>query len=324
MGRLDIKCFSKYYTVRRMKLDDAQLIYDMTSKNLQYYEHCGRMNTLEDIYSDLKITPPGVNFKDKYYVGFFKKEELIAVMDLIDGFPNEETAYIGFFMMNIAYQGKGLGTRLITELLAYLKSIGILRVRLGYDKENPQSSHFWKKQEFCMLKEVPQDDGMIVVAERNLVKKMYMDVTKENSCSSVWIKDAEIIRAGTTIYAMSVKDKHEEYERFTREYDIRFIFSDAIPTVSFYTIPQVDIFATDSNGGYFGTIGAVTDMESEALICYIDKEMRCYFVAENGKEFLRKADAWKEKLQSCDKVRIYESYEEARKENDFIDVHRAE
>lgn len=320
LGRLEIEQFSKHYTVKRMKLEDAQLIYDMTSKNLQYYEYCGKMNTLEDIYNDLKITPLGVDAKDKYYVGFFREDELLAVMDLIDGFPDKRTAYIGFFMMNYKYQGKGLGTQLIAELLEYLKNMGFESVRLGYDKENPQSSHFWKKQKFCMVKEVSQDDGIIVVAERKLVKRVYMDVTKENSCSSVWMKDVEIIRAGTTVYAMSVKDKHEEYERFAREYDIRFIFADAIPTVSFYTIPQVDIFAIDSQNGYIGTVGAVTDMESEEPICYIDKEMRCYLVAENGKEFLQKADDWKEEIELYDAVKIYDSYEAAEKENEFINI----
>ena len=132
------------------------------------------MNTLEDIYHDLEITPTGVDAKDKYYVGFFQEDELIAVMDIIDGYPDEATAYIGFFMMNIKYQGKGLGTKLITELFNYLRNRGFERVRLGYDKDNPQSSHFWKKQKFCMIKEVPQDDGVIVVAEHRLNERKYL------------------------------------------------------------------------------------------------------------------------------------------------------
>ena len=168
IARLDIKYFSKDFTVRKMTQEDAKLIYKMTSKNLQYYEYCGRMNTLEDIYNDLEILPPGKSIKDKYYVGYFDGEELAAVMDLIDGFPDERTAYIGFFMMNIEYQGKGIGTKIITELIEYLKMADFASVRLGYDKDNPQSSHFWKKQLFQSIKEVPQDGGVIVVAERGV------------------------------------------------------------------------------------------------------------------------------------------------------------
>ncbi len=33
---------------------------------------------------------------DKYYIGYFENGCLIAVMDLIDGYPNAGTAFIGF------------------------------------------------------------------------------------------------------------------------------------------------------------------------------------------------------------------------------------
>ena len=168
LPRLDIVCFSKKFVVRKMKKEDAKMIYDMTSRNLQYYDYCGKQNTLEDIYSDLELTPPGITLKDKYYVGYFSDEELVAVMDLIDGFPDKETAYIGFFMMNIDYQGKSIGTQIISELFEYLKKMDFKKVRLGIDKDNPQSTHFWKKQGFMPVKEVPQDGGIIVVADRIL------------------------------------------------------------------------------------------------------------------------------------------------------------
>lgn len=166
MSRLNAQHFSKKYIVKKMEKKDAQLIYDMTRRNLQYYEYCGRQNTLEDIYSDLELTPPGISQKDKYYIGYFMDEELIAVMDLIDGFPDKETAYIGFFMMNADYQGNGIGTQIISELFEYLRKVGFVRVRLGIDKDNPQSTHFWEKQGFIAVKEVPQDGGVIVVADK--------------------------------------------------------------------------------------------------------------------------------------------------------------
>lgn len=45
-------------------------------------------------------------------------------MDLIDGYPDRDIAYIGFFMMNINYQGKHIGTTIIDETTDYLRSIG--------------------------------------------------------------------------------------------------------------------------------------------------------------------------------------------------------
>lgn len=55
---------------------------------------------------------------------------------------NADTAFIGFFMMNKSLQGRGVGTALVSEVLAYLTALGFAAVRLGIDKENPQSNHF--------------------------------------------------------------------------------------------------------------------------------------------------------------------------------------
>lgn len=168
MNNLDVLHFSKRFVVRKMKREDVPIIYNMTSKNVQYYKFCGRESTMEDIYKDVEIVPPGKDINDKYYVGFFEGENLVAVMDLIKSYPDDITAYIGFFMMNHNYQGKGLGTIIISEICEYLKEIGFGKIRLGYDKENPQSKSFWIKNKFEKVKEVPQNDGIIVVAERRL------------------------------------------------------------------------------------------------------------------------------------------------------------
>ena len=50
-------------------------------------------------------------------------------------------------------------------------ALGFAAVRLGIDKENPQSNHFWRKNGFTVLKEVPQARGVILLAERRLMQK---------------------------------------------------------------------------------------------------------------------------------------------------------
>ena len=52
------------------------------------------------------------------------------------------------------------------------------------------------------------------------MKKLYLDRTQLTSCTAVFVSDAQVIDAGATVNAMSVKDKDKEYERFAREYDI--------------------------------------------------------------------------------------------------------
>ncbi len=168
MRKIEINKLSKRYDVRKLQLDDVEMIYIFCKNNTQYYEYCGKEPSIELIERDLKITPPGISIEQKYYIGFFENGKLIAVMDLEDGYPDTDYAYIGFFMMNHELQGKGIGTKIISEVFEYLREIGFQKCMLGIDKENPQSNHFWRKNSFEVIREVVQEEGAILVAEKQL------------------------------------------------------------------------------------------------------------------------------------------------------------
>ena len=89
-------------------------------------------------------------------------------MDLIDGYPKKDIAFIGFFMVDQKYQGKEIGSKIISDLCEYLKSVGFNSVRLGIDKDNPQSNHFWEKNKFEVVKEIEKEKGKILYAKRIL------------------------------------------------------------------------------------------------------------------------------------------------------------
>lgn len=95
-------------------------------------------------------------------------DRLAAVLDLIDGYPSAETAYIGLFMVDGRFSGQGIGSHLVEELLEELKTAGFSRVRLAYQKANPQSTRFWTKNGFQPVEEKPHPYGTMLVAVRNL------------------------------------------------------------------------------------------------------------------------------------------------------------
>ena len=92
-----------------------EMLVEICKQNTVFYEYTEARPTEENILDDMKATPPGIDMQDKYYFGFFDGRELVAIMDLIDGYPKAEIAYIGFFMMNPQYQGKQTGTAIIAE-----------------------------------------------------------------------------------------------------------------------------------------------------------------------------------------------------------------
>lgn len=168
MKNIDIKRLSKKYEVRKLNLADVQMIYAFCKKNTLYYEYCGKELSIELIEKDLEITPPGIPIEQKYYIGFFDNDKLVAVMDLEDGYPTCDYVYIGFFMMDCELQGNGIGSKIVSESLEYLSEQGFHKCQLGIDKDNPQSNHFWKKNGFEVIREVEIEEGVILVAEKQL------------------------------------------------------------------------------------------------------------------------------------------------------------
>lgn len=166
--------FSKEYDVRILKDDDIPLIFALCEKNTQFYEHCPPFVTAESIRQDLRVLPQRkINEpQDKYYLGYFDDAgQLVAVMDFIDHYPTAQSGFIGFFMVELSMQGAGVGSAIITELCAYLHSLGYEEIRLGYVDGNKQSEAFWKKNQFTdtgLRNHTP--DYTVIVMNRTLAE----------------------------------------------------------------------------------------------------------------------------------------------------------
>ena len=150
---MDIRSLSKEYQVRTLDSNDVDIIYDMSRKNEIYYQYHPPFVTKDSIIEDMKALPPGKSCSDKYYIGFFEGDTLVANMDLILGYPTDEIAFIGLFMTNVHYQNRGVGSRMIGDACRYLKRSGYQKVRIGVDKGNPQSNSFWQKNGFYIISE---------------------------------------------------------------------------------------------------------------------------------------------------------------------------
>ncbi|HFI0401741.1 TPA: GNAT family N-acetyltransferase [Streptococcus suis] len=165
---MKISQFSNHYQVRKLVDADLEQVLALYQTNPLYFKHFPPLPSLESLANDLVDCPPGKELTDKYFMGFWDKNQLLAVLDLIDGYPTEDTAYIGLFMVDSRLAGQGLGSKIIAELLSQLAT-HFKKVRLGYVESNPQSSHFWSKVGFCPTGEVKEIAGKtIVIAEHAL------------------------------------------------------------------------------------------------------------------------------------------------------------
>lgn len=166
---MDVSLLSNQYFVRMMDESDVEKIYELCQKNSLYYHYCPPSVSKESIIFDMNALPPNKDIQDKYYVGYYDGEKLIAVMDLIMNFPDETTAFIGFFMTDVAIQNRGIGSGIIADLCVYLSQIGISKVRLGWVKDNSQAECFWRKNQFVETGDVYDTDKYTaIVAQRYL------------------------------------------------------------------------------------------------------------------------------------------------------------
>lgn len=161
--RLD---FSKNHAVRPLTAADVDEILALCAGNKQFYRYHPPIATRESILEDMTVLPPGKCKEDKHYLGFSDGETLVAVLDLIERYPQNDTAYIGFFMTKKERQGCGLGSTLVGELMDELRRERFCKVRLAVDKGNPQSKAFWEKNGFALTgEEFPHDDSAYLPME---------------------------------------------------------------------------------------------------------------------------------------------------------------
>ena len=166
---LNISQLSTKYSIKKMEEEDIPGILNLECGNPLYFAYCPPKPSRETVLNDLKALPEGKSFEDKFYIGFFEKDSLIAIMDFILSFPNEDTIFIGFFMMDSKESGKGKGSAIIQEVLTAWKRAGYKKVRLAYMKGNMQSRSFWRKCGFTETGvEKENEQGVAVIMEKNV------------------------------------------------------------------------------------------------------------------------------------------------------------
>lgn len=144
--KLDIKSFSSEYDVRKINADDITDVYRLCKSNKHFYRYLGRVATKEsltEVISNVSSAEDG-----KFFVGFYDNDKLIAIVDLIVGYPDKDGAFIGWYVVDAQLQRNGIGSQIFADIRATLNSIGISKISLGCVKENENAMAFWQGLDF--------------------------------------------------------------------------------------------------------------------------------------------------------------------------------
>ena len=108
LQRLD---FLLPYTVKRLTSADVGEILALQAKHLEYHQH-------------YQTSPPKALPEQKFYLGFYVKDELVVLVDLVLDHPKANCAWLGLVMTEKTKLRQHYATKVLTALKAALKREG--------------------------------------------------------------------------------------------------------------------------------------------------------------------------------------------------------
>lgn len=148
----DLKAKLIEYELIKNSEDNIQDVYQLMKSNL-YYNSKVHFHDLmiEECLQDITAIPPNTNISQKFYYGIYKKYELIAIIDYIEKYPNEDTVFLGLFMLNPNYHRKGIAKHIIDCFKEVVKENHFKYIELGCYEVNEVGYRFWNKMGFKII-----------------------------------------------------------------------------------------------------------------------------------------------------------------------------
>jgi len=151
---LDIQSLGTSYDVRNITAADIADVVSLARSNRRYYRALGirpSRSRLTEIVSNVSAEANSHEGAEAHFVGFYDEEDdLVAVLDLICGYPEADDAYIGWFMVDADLQGQGVGSSIFADVRASMKAQGYDRLELKCPKVSDSAREFWESQGFSL------------------------------------------------------------------------------------------------------------------------------------------------------------------------------
>jgi GNAT superfamily N-acetyltransferase len=97
----------------------------------------------------LEARPRSVDVTRKHVIGFERGGALIAIVDLLEGYPDETNWYVGLLLLSPDERARGLGTAIWTAIETWIRGEGGSCARLIVQEQNPDAARFWRTVGFA-------------------------------------------------------------------------------------------------------------------------------------------------------------------------------
>jgi GNAT superfamily N-acetyltransferase len=143
------------HSVRLLSPDDSGAIQELYEKCLDYMllvdGHPAGSNAGEEEFQDV---PPGKSPDDKLLFGFFNQQnDLVGLLDVLRGYPDETTWWIGLLLLAPEVRSQGIGQRIVESFVEYAHANGVQAIMLGVVEENKSAYKFWSRMGFEFVRQ---------------------------------------------------------------------------------------------------------------------------------------------------------------------------
>lgn len=164
---MKISCFEINSKGQKKEIEAALSIY---KSNPEYFSLMGNEEvSIQSIYKDFAKLPKAIKCSLKLYGLIYIDDEPIAVIDYLIGYPDKESAFLGFLIIDIKKQKKGYGKAIYNYIEEIFIKEEIKKIKLGVLEKNENALAFWKSLGFKHTEDSKNQDGYLVkVFEKSL------------------------------------------------------------------------------------------------------------------------------------------------------------
>lgn len=133
-------------TIREAAVEDAQDIYDLYLEVMNYDYPVKKMKEMIDVVS-----------KDSgnYIFVAAKQDKVVGVAEVVIKYSIHKDSYliINTLAVRSAYQGKGIGSQMLSYIEAFSRKKGLSSVTVGSQFKRVDTHHFYQNNGFEIVKE---------------------------------------------------------------------------------------------------------------------------------------------------------------------------
>jgi len=141
----EIKNHLDGYEIEPITKQNFRQIFEVYDTNQDFFHLVqGEKATIESSINDMVAVPPNCDIEQKIYISIWKNDKVIGILDVIEGFPDPTSFWIGLLLIHGEMHGKKIGSRIVDAVLNAAKVTGYKTSQLGVIENNTKGIAFWQ------------------------------------------------------------------------------------------------------------------------------------------------------------------------------------